>query len=139
MMQSLQVEHAQARFDEDSRLVHVTYTGEIDGNATVAVYDWLEQLYHEVDINTIRGQVFDFRQVTSFAQDNLVLARRNSSRMNMKTDVSHCPAALLISDFYHEEILRTGMRISDQNVRKRIVWSYDDALDFINNYTPTAD
>jgi len=137
-MNPLKTEHAQAHFDPQTRLVHVTYTGDLDGDATVAVYDWLDQLYHEVDISSIRGQVFDFQKVTSFAQDNLVLARRNSNRMNMKTDVTHCPVALVIGDFYHEEILRTGMRIREENVRKRIVWNHEDALAFIDAYEPPA-
>ena len=135
----LKVEHAAAYFNAENRVVHIAYEGDLDGEVTIQVYDWLEKLYEEIDIQTIRGEIFDFRKVTSFAPDNLTKARRNSNRINMKTDVSQCPVALLVSDFYHEEILRSGMRISPEHARKRIVWSEEEAHSFIEEWQRTND
>lgn len=129
-----EVERASVKYDPDTRIVHVAYRGELDGDTNAAVYDWLETLYQEVGIETLWGQIFDFRKVTEFQQDNLKTARRTSTRLNMRTDVSSCPAALIVSDFYHEEILRGSMRVSAENIRKKIVWTEEDALQFLEEW-----
>jgi hypothetical protein len=118
----------------DTRIVHVTYSGVLTGDANVAVYDWLDELYQDVDITSMYGQVFDFRKVEEFAQDNLKTARRVSNRMNMKIDTSQIPVALLVGDPYHQEILLGSMRISPEHRRKKIVWSEDEALEFFEQW-----
>lgn len=130
----LEIERASVMYDPETRVIHVTYRGELDGDTNAAVYEWLEQLYQEIGIETVWGQVFDFREVSEFQQENLKTARRTSTRMNMRTDVSSCPAALIVSDFYHEEILRGSMRVVAENVRKKIVWSEDEALQFLEEW-----
>jgi hypothetical protein len=127
----LEVDQASAYFDEDTRIVHITYHGVLTGDVTHQVYDWLDELFRQVDLNTIHGEIFDFRQVTEFDQSNLKAARKTSSRMNMKIDTSHLPVALIVGDFYHKEILHSAMRISPEHTRKRIVWSDEEALDFL--------
>lgn len=130
----LKTEQAHAYFDEEARIVYVEYQGQLSGDVTVAVYEWLDALFHEIDLQTIHGEIFDFRQVTEFDQSNLKAARKTSSRMNMKVDTSGIPVALLVSDFYHQEILQSAMRISPEHVRKKIVWSEEEALAFINEW-----
>ena len=138
-----EIERASINFDPETRIVEIIYRGALDGETNARVYQWLEEFYQEVDISEIWGQIFDFRNVTEFLQDNLKTARRNSTRLNMRTDVSQCPAALVVNDFYHGEILRGSMRVSTENIRKRIVWSRQEALDFFEEWhaehTPRKD
>jgi hypothetical protein len=134
MKHEFEIERAAIHFDPETRIVEIVYRGALDGETNARVYQWLEELYHEVGIDKIWGQIFDFRNVTEFLQDNLKTARRNSARLNMRTDVSQFPAALIVNDFYHEEILRGSMRVSTENIRKRIVWSRDEALEFIEEW-----
>lgn len=126
-MQTLEVENARASYDAEKRIVTVEYFGALSASVTIEVYSWLEELFKEVDINSLYGQIFDFRRVEQFAQDNLKTARKTSSRMNMRIDTSNVPVALLVGDPYHQEILRGSMRISPEHVRKRIVWSEEEA------------
>ncbi|MCL4252165.1 MAG: hypothetical protein KJ043_00120, partial [Anaerolineae bacterium] len=95
---------------------------------------WLDDIYRDYGIDNMLGQIFDFRKVQAFEESNLSTARRTSNRMNMRVDTSNIPVALLVNDFYHEEILRGSMRIPAEHVRKRIVWSEDDALSYIKNW-----
>ena len=85
-------------------------------------------------MDNMRGEVFDFRDVTQFMPDNLMDARRNSRRYNVKNDVRRLPVAMIVKDFYQEEILRGPMQNVRENVRKTIVRNMDDALMFITNW-----
>jgi hypothetical protein len=94
----------------------------------------LDELLHEIGTENVYGEIFDFRKVIEFAPDNLSTARRTSSKMNMKMDTSQIPVALLISDAAHQEIFHSSMRISPQNLRRKIVWSKDEALEFFDEW-----
>jgi hypothetical protein len=130
----LQVDRAKARYDQEQGITYITYEGELDGTVTVQVYDWLDELYKAVGVEKIYGQIFDFRNVTRFDQSNLTTARRTSNRMNMIQDTSQFPVALIVNDHAQEEILRGPMRIPSGHVRKRIVWSEDEARAFLDEW-----
>jgi len=130
----LEIPNATAIYDEATHVAKIEYRGTLVGDVTIQVYDWLDDLYRDVRLESIVGQIFDFRKVQAFEESNLSTARRTSNRMNMRVDTSNIPVALLVNDFYHEEILRGSMRIPAEHVRKRIVWSEDDAWTFIKNW-----
>jgi hypothetical protein len=130
----LETEQASAYYDPESGIVFVAYSGVLTSEPAKEVYAWLGKLLQEIDINSLHGQVFDFRNVSEFDNSNLKTARRTSNRMNMSVDTSHVPVALLVSDPYHQEILLGSMRISPENVRKKIVWSEDEALEFFASW-----
>jgi hypothetical protein len=130
----LEIPNATAVYDEQTHVAKIIYSGILDGDVTIQVYDWLDDLYRDVGLETIIGQIFDFRKVQAFEESNLSTARRTSNRMNMRVDTSNIPVALLVNDFYHEEILRGSMRIPAEHVRKRIVWSEDEAWAFIKTW-----
>jgi hypothetical protein len=130
----LEVDQASAYFDEEQRIVYVTYRGALSSDVTIQVYDWLDELFGEVDVNTINGEIFDFRQVTEFDESNLKAARRTSSRMNIKVDTSSLPVALIVNDFFHKEILQSAMRIPPDHPRKRIVWTEEEAIAFLHEW-----
>lgn len=130
----LEIPNATATYDPETRVAKIEYRGILDGDVTIQVYDWLDEIYRDIGIDNMLGQIFDFRQVQSFEESNLATARRTSNRMNMRIDTSNIPVALLVNDFYHEEILRGSMRIPAEHVRKRIVWSEEDAWAYIKNW-----
>jgi len=127
-------EQASAHLDDENSIIYIVYYGILTSEGPKIVYSWLGELFEEIDINSINGQIFDFRQVEEFAQENLKTARRTSNRMNMQIDTSHIPVALLISDPYHQEILHSSMRISPEHSRKKIVWSEEEALAFFEQW-----
>lgn len=130
----LKIDQAEAHYDQTTRIARIAYKGRLHGDVTVAVYGWLDTLYNAFGTEGFAGQIFDFRQVEEFERDNLVTARRTSSKMNMLFDTSQIPAALIVKDFYQEEMLRTGMRIAAENIRKKIVWSDEEAMQFIQKF-----
>ena len=130
----LEIEKATAYFEEDTGVVRVAYKGELTADVNGAVYAWLDELLNEIGLESVYGEIFDFRKVTEFAPDNLKTARRTSSKLNMKMDTSQIPVALLISDAAHQEVFHSSMRISPQNLRRRIVWSEDEAYAFLDEW-----
>ena len=142
-VEPLQQENAQAHFDPESHIAYITYNGILTADTSVAVYDWLADLTEAVGIDNVYGEVFDFREVEEFMPDNLISARKNSRRMNMRNNVKKLPVAMVVKDFVQEEILRGPMQNPKENQRKRIVRTMDEALAFITSYrnqqTPEAE
>lgn len=135
----LSLNNANAVYDPATHIITVIYQGVLDGNVTTNVYTWLEELYKEVSVSDVKGQIFDFRQVVRFDDSNLTVARRASNRLNMIQDTSQFPVALIVANPEQEEVLRGPMRISEGHQRKRIVRNPDEALTFIHNWIkPTA-
>lgn len=127
-------ECASARFDEETGIVYIAYQGLLDNTASTAVYDWLGDLINSIGIDKIYGEIFDFREVAEFMPDNLIDARRNSRRYNMKNDVKKLPVAMIVKDFVQEEILRVPMQNVKENERKAIVHSMEDAEAFLHTW-----
>jgi hypothetical protein len=133
-IQDLAIEQATAHFDADERIAYITYSGFLDAATTVAVYDWIQSVIDEVGIENIYGEIFDFRKVVEFAPDNLMEARKKSRRLNITQDVKNLPVAMIVKDFYQEEILRVPMKNVPENNRKTIVQNMKDARAFLDAY-----
>ena len=134
VIEPLQQANAEAQFDENTQIAYITYRGLLDASATNAVYDWLGNLIDEIGIENLYGEIFDFREVKEFMPDNLIEARRNSRRYNMRNDVRTLPVAMVISNYYHEEILRGPMQNVEENKRKAIVWNMENAEAFLQGW-----
>lgn len=126
--------NAKAYFNQENQIVYITYTGVLSADASTAVYDWLHDVAQTVGIENMYGEIFDFRDVTEFMPDNLMSARSNSRRMNMRQNVKKLPVAMIVKDFYQEEILRGPMQNVKENKRKTVVRTMDDAEDFLNQW-----
>lgn len=127
----LETNQATAYYDPQSQIAHIRYNGVLSADVTVEVYGWLDEIYQSIGSENMSGQIFDFRDVEAFSEDNLQTARKTSNRMNMKVDNSHIPVALIVANHEQEEILRGPMRIPAEHVRKRIVWSEEEAQQFL--------
>ncbi|XWX03682.1 hypothetical protein VZO05_14335 [Aggregatilineales bacterium SYSU G02658] len=116
-------------YDEATSIAYITYRGQLDAAASTIAYDWLAVVNETVGVPY--GEVFDFRLVTQFMQDNLLEARKKSRRRNLRSDVHQFPVAMIVKDPYQEEILRGPMQIVPENPRKAIVHTPEEALAFI--------
>lgn len=130
----LEHEQTTASYDAESKIAFIKYQGVLTADDSTAVYDWLADLVEAVGLTNIYGEIFDFREVTEFAPDNLMEARRNSRRYNMRNRVRHLPVAMIISSFYQEEILRGPMQNVEENKRKTVVWEMEDAVSFLDGW-----
>lgn len=128
---ALKTDRASAYFDEETHIARIKYSGLLTADESLAVYDWLGDLLQEVGLDNIYGEIFDFRLVREFASDNLMEARRNSRRYNMRNNVRRLPVAMIVSNYYQEEILRGPMQNVEENKRKTIVWNEADAVAFL--------
>lgn len=138
-IKTLEHEKARAMYDEELKIAFIQYNGDLDAAASAAVYDWLGEVTQTVGLENLHGEIFDFREVTDFMPDNLMEARKKSRRMNLRNDVQNLPVAMIVKDFYQEEILRGPMQNVKENPRKTIVSTMDDALAFIASWHGRAD
>ncbi|QPC82976.1 hypothetical protein G4Y79_00965 [Phototrophicus methaneseepsis] len=130
----LEHNQAYANYDDTTGIVYVTYRGNLDAETSTAVYSWLNGLLNMVGAESIYGEIWDFREVEQFMPDNLQDARKNSRIMNLKQDTGRFPVAMIIKDYYQEEILRGPMKNVPENQRKAIVRSVQEGLAFIKEW-----
>jgi hypothetical protein len=116
-------------YDDATNIAYVTYRGQLDAAASAMAYDWLALVSETVGVPY--GEVFDFREVTEFSQDNLMEARKKSRRRNLRANVHQFPVAMIVKDPYQEEILRGPMQVVPENPRKAIVRTPVEAVAFI--------
>lgn len=135
----LSMEKATAHYDQESKIARITYRGVLTAEESTAVYDWLGTLIEAVGIDGVYGEIFDFRDVTEFEPDNLMQARRNSRRHNLRNDGRRLPVAMIVSSFVQEEILRGPMQNVEQNTRKTIVWKEAEALAFLKQWNESQE
>jgi hypothetical protein len=126
--------NAKAFYNVDNGIAYITYMGYLTADASIAVYDWLNDLIAEVGIDNMYGEIFDFRIVEEFMPDNLLEARRKSRGYNIRNNVKKLPVAMIVSNHYQEEILRGPMQNVEENKRKIIVWTMADALNFLKEW-----
>jgi hypothetical protein len=126
--------NATAEYNAEEGIAYITYNGNLTAEVTTVVYDWLSELIEAIGIDNMYGEVFDFRDVEEFMPDNLLQARRKSRGYNLRNDVKKLPVAMIVSNFYQEEILRGPMQNVEENKRKRIVRKMDDALAFLHEW-----
>jgi hypothetical protein len=129
-MTSLHIEKAHAHYDAESRIVYVTYRGLLTSEDSTKVYQWLHELMVQLGSENLYGEIWDFRDVQEFLPDNLMDARKKSRGLNLRINVDF-PVAMIVKDFYQEEILRGPMQNVPENTRKAIVRSMDEAHQFL--------
>lgn len=136
-VEKLQMERVSAYYDEEQKIAHITYSGILAAEDSAAAYKWLSQLIEVIGIDVIYGEIFDFTGVKQFQPDNLIDARKNSRKLNLKVDIHSTPVAMIVRDTVQEEILRGPMRNVPENKRKRIVTSVNEALSFFAEWHQT--
>lgn len=133
-IEPLKQDTVDAHLDADSGIVYITYRGVLSADVTTAVYNWLADVVQAVGIENLYGEIFDFCKVTEFLPDNLVAARRRSRRYNMRHNVRRLPVAMIVSNYYQEELLRGPLQNVEENQRKTIVRSLDEARAFLDRW-----
>ena len=132
-MTSLQFDKAKALYDAEARIVYVTYRGLLTSDDSTKVYQWLHELMVKLGSENLYGEIWDFREVQEFLPDNLMDARKKSRGLNLRINVDF-PVAMIVKDFYQEEILRGPMQNVPENTRKAIVRSMDEAHQFLADW-----
>lgn len=130
----LDTEHVSAYFDPQMGISFITYRGHLTAEVTETLYAWVRSLLPHIGPDATRGVIFDFRQVTRFHQGNLEASRKQSVTINQEADNStHC-VALIVDNFYQEQLVSVSMNLTPGEKRKRIVRSMDEALAYIETW-----
>jgi hypothetical protein len=138
VIKRLDQKNIKADYDEKQSIAYITYSGELSASDSDAAYAWLNQLIEIISTKSLYGEVFDFRGVKSFSTENLIDARKNSRKMNIMINTQDFPVAMIVANDMQEQILRGPMRVMEENPRKRIVKTTDDALAFLNEWHSQA-
>jgi hypothetical protein len=135
-IKALKTEQIEAEFDEVRGLLLVKYCGELSSDVTKQFYGWLvgEMQANPEKVGESRGSIFDFRDVTDFGIDNLSATQQSSKQVNKQADVTNHPVALIVNDVYQEGMVKLSMQVTEQQERKRIVKSVDEAVAFIQSW-----
>jgi hypothetical protein len=129
----LNSEGASLYYDKDRHILSVIYYGSINPAVTADAYATGAAIIGHYGLD-IRGSIFEFRHVIDFDNSNLNAVRRTSGSLNTNYDMNHIAVALLVGTMMQESMVRMVMKITPQEERKRIVHSYEDCYQFIDNY-----
>jgi hypothetical protein len=133
----LQNEHITAHFDESTHLIRVTYGTDLPIETPVLFYRWLESLAETIDIQTVRGGIFDFRKMKTIHPAILGRTSKESRTANRKLDMSHIPIAFVTTTLYQSEVARILIQLTPQPERRHIVQSEAEAMLFIDAWNKT--
>lgn len=129
---SLEQDNLFAHFDEVKRMAFIVYQNALTPQVTTVAYEWLN---HLVETTTdIRACFFDFQQVRRFESSNITSAQRRSENLNREHDISKIPVALVVDNAYQEQMVKTTLKMSPQQDRKRIVRSYAEGFQFVQAF-----
>lgn len=127
-------ENVHATYDEEAKLLLVTYKGILSPQVTNEFYSWVFALMKEQPtlIFEARGTIFDFTQVKDFENSNISAARKQSQNVSsQQAEAKNHPVALLVKTALQERMVAVTLKLTPQNDRKKIVYSMEDAKDYI--------
>lgn len=130
----LETPEVTAYYDQEQRIVFITYTETLTPEISKAVYEWANRIATPDEVARTRGSIYDFRPVKKFNLGNLSVVQQKSSQLNRKEDFSNHAVALIVDSFYQESMVRTTMHVTTGQERKRIVHSMEEALAFIDSF-----
>lgn len=123
-----------AYFDTQTGVLFVSYYGVLDASTSGNLYDWIEQMRDVVDSHGVRGLVFDLRKVVRFKRDNLYTTAEQSERLSEQLDHRVYPIALVVGNYYQEQMAKVTILVAHDAERREIVRSMEEALGYIGSW-----
>jgi hypothetical protein len=130
---ALETERIDARYDAETKLLHVTYKGILSPEVTNQFYGWLIPVMTQNPhlVTEARGSIYDFRQVKDFKSSNITTARKQSQNASQSAELKNHPVALLVETALQERMVSVMMKLTEQTDRKKLVMSIEEAQDYI--------
>ncbi|MEM6528077.1 MAG: hypothetical protein AAF653_07260, partial [Chloroflexota bacterium] len=122
-----------ATYEAPDRIIFVTYSGVLTGEATRHYYRWLMQEMSPY-VSEVHGIVFDFRDVEEITSANTRTITQSSQGVHRNLDLQHIGVALIARDHYQEHLLRITADMTPNPHTKRVVHSMGDALEYIREW-----
>jgi len=85
-------------------------------------------------VQQARGSVYDFCNVTEFANSNLTTASNQSKQLNQINDLKDHPVALIVKGKLQQQLLNVSMKLTPHDKRVRVVWSMNEAIEHVNAF-----
>jgi hypothetical protein len=120
--------------DATAQISYFVYYGEVTPNVTADVYEYIGASFQQNGTGFVKGGLYDFRHVTGFQNANLNTVRRTSGALNTNYDMSHIAVGLIVSSILQERMVLLAMKVTPQEKRKKIVYGYQEGLDFIRTF-----
>jgi hypothetical protein len=120
-----------AHFDLQHNILHVAYRGILDASTNGNLHDWVAQMRDVAGDKTLKGIIFDFRKVVRFKRDSLYNAREQSQKLNQHINGEGYPIALVVSNYYQEQMVGITLLVTNDAHLRKIVRSQEAALDYI--------
>lgn len=129
----LESESIHAEYDNETKILRVTYKGILSPEVTNQFYAWLipTMQQHPHLVTESLGSIYDFRQVKDFKSSNITTARKQSQNASQSAELKNHPVALVVETSLQERMVSVMMKLTEQTDRKKIVNSIEDAQDFI--------
>jgi hypothetical protein len=131
---SLNTDEVSGWHDTTTQISYFVYYGEVTPNVTADVYEYIGASFHKNGTGFVKGGLYDFRHVTGFQNANLNTVRRTSGTLNTNYDMSHIAVGLVVSSILQERMVLLAMKVTPQEKRKKIVYGYQEGLDFIRTF-----
>jgi hypothetical protein len=132
---ALDTPEVSAHFDEELRIIMIKYGSQITPQVTATTYQWLFMISEMPEIMKARGSIYDFSEVKTFSVGNLSAVKDNSAKFNNEDPrLKNHPVALIIGNNYQRQAVMASLGVTQQQKRKKIVTSRDQALLFIKSW-----
>jgi hypothetical protein len=133
----LKTEQVHAEYDAETKILRVTYTGELNPDVTNQFYAWLLPMLQKQPhlVTEARGSIYDFRGVTDFKSSNMTTARKHSQTATQQNmELKKHPVALLVESQLQERMVSVMMVLTRQSDRKKLVYSLAEAEQYISDW-----
>lgn len=121
--------------EPETRRLRVTFLHPPSLQPAAEVYWWLVAASHKIDLKTLDSAVFDFRPMRAADVRQVALLARGLPDLTMNGLIDHLPIALVVANYYQRELALKAMRVQPGAVGRRVVWSDDEADNYIRSWS----
>ena len=137
----LERENLTAFIDMKTRLISYHFKDAVTPDDTAEIISWINaNIENGIDPNSVRGAIYDFRDVRKFAAGSTPAAKETSIQGNEMPGVNMVPLVYLVKNVQQEVKVMMGRIIDVGRSKRRIVtYSPEYAFEFINKWNRIHD
>ncbi|MEM9776046.1 MAG: hypothetical protein AAF902_15825 [Chloroflexota bacterium] len=129
----LVMENATAYIDPETHLIVYTYRNVLSEVETIASFNWIQSHLY-IGSDNVRGTIFDFRDVKTFALGETVVAKEKNEDSNNIDGIHLIPVTYIVTNVKQEIKIRMSRMIGSNAPRRTVVHSQEQSLEFINEW-----
>lgn len=147
MIAPLEEPNVKAHFDADAGIAYITYGRLVSPEVTMTVYGWMARSIQQgaQEKLTLKGCIFDFRQVENFYPGNIATAKAESRHIRQENSdaISKIPIAIIAATDHQRMLVGITLKNSKrdtgtENPFVRLVKTMEEAIEFLNSFAQPA-